>query len=204
MIVKCVPQFHLNNRRDLLLSSLFKIVACTKKTACLQLATNLHLFCWRTRLSLRMMKTVVTVVVTLLFSLLPLGHNVRAQEDSTEIVLFDYEILTSSPIPVPLSDFTAVLDPIKNQTYLAGGCNSPEGNRFNTTSGNFNCASLSDKMYVFNMDQRSFEEVAFSMPVARYRHAAAWTNNQVWLVGGRALNDDLITEVDVSYIILVF
>ena len=36
------------------------------------------------------------------------------------------------------------------------------------------------------------------MPRERYRHASVAINNQVWLVGGRSLVDDLLENVDVS------
>lgn len=41
------------------------------------------------------------------------------------------------------------------------------------------------------------------MPRGRYRHAAVAINNQLWLVGGRSLEDALLEDVDVRSFFVV-
>jgi hypothetical protein len=36
------------------------------------------------------------------------------------------------------------------------------------------------------------------MPQARYRHAAEIIGSELWLIGGRDVEDNLITDIDVS------
>lgn len=135
----------------------------------------------------------------LLLLLLCSSTVVRASHggDSTSLVGFDFETL-STPLPEALSDFTAVLDEENGRAYLAGGCNAPDGNRFAEDVGGFVCESISSKMYIFDLVSWNFTETASPMPVARYRHASVFVNNQVWLVGGRDLEDFLLPSVDVS------
>jgi hypothetical protein len=63
--------------------------------------------------------------------------------------------------------------------------------------GGFFCGSISNAFYAFDPEDREFETLP-SLPRARYRHSSAIIKNQVWLVGGRTLEDVLIPEVDVS------
>jgi hypothetical protein len=109
---------------------------------------------------------------------------------------FDVEILETR-LPKALSDFTTVADSDAGKVYLAGGCDSPNGNEFNSQIGQFACGSVTDASFAFDLKTKVFTETA-TLPVARYRHAAVLVNNQVWMVGGRDVNDSLIPTVDVS------
>jgi hypothetical protein len=62
----------------------------------------------------------------------------------------------------------------------------------------FACDSLSTSFYAFNPKTENFT-VLDNMPRERYRHSGGAINNQIWLVGGRTVDDGLIAEVDVSY-----
>jgi hypothetical protein len=62
----------------------------------------------------------------------------------------------------------------------------------------FACDSLSTSFYAFNPTTETFE-VLEDTPRERYRHSGEAINNQIWLVGGRTVEDGLIAEVDVSY-----
>lgn len=119
----------------------------------------------------------------------------QANEGGT-LVGFDLKTLPTA-LPEALSDFTAVLDNANRKAYLAGGCNSPDGNRFIEDYGSFACESISNKLYIFDLESLDFTETTEPMPVMRYRHASVLANNQVWLVGGRDLDDNLISSVDV-------
>lgn len=112
------------------------------------------------------------------------------------------EVLTT-PCPKAISDFTAVVNASTGKVYLAGGCDSTNGNQYNTVYGKFVCGSISNKSYIFDLNALAFTTTA-DMPVARYRHAAVLVNNQVWLVGGRDINDNVIATVDVSITQLLF
>ncbi|KAG7341500.1 Kelch motif-containing protein [Nitzschia inconspicua] len=97
-------------------------------------------------------------------------------------------------LPEPLSDLSATLDPATNLIYIAGGCDSPNGNEF--AGEYFVCATISDDLYVFNPQDWSFGPRE-TLPRQRYRHCAEIVNNQLWLLGGRDADDALITEIDV-------
>ena len=108
---------------------------------------------------------------------------------------FDFEILEAR-LPKPLSDITAVSDANAGKVYVHGGCDSVNGNKYNAEYGEFTCTSVSLTSYVFDLKTKEFSETA-PMPVERYRHAAVLVNNQVWLLGGRDVNDTVIPTVDV-------
>ena len=98
-------------------------------------------------------------------------------------------------IPKAVSDFTASLNDDRF-VYLAGGCDAPEGNIYDSSEDGFFCRSLSDSLYVFDTQSSIFTKLA-DLPRRRYRHAAALVNNKLWLVGGRTQQDDLIAEIDI-------
>lgn len=58
-------------------------------------------------------------------------------------------------------------------------------------------------MYVFNPDDFTFEgeSSGITLPRPRYRHCAEIVNNQLWLLGGRSVEDVLIAEVDVRVLL---
>lgn len=112
----------------------------------------------------------------------------------TTVTGFDFVALETR-LPKALSDFTAVADYDAKKVYISGGCDSVNGNQFNQLFG-FVCDSISAGQYVFDLVTNEFSEET-AMPVPRYRHAAALVNNQVWLVGGRDVEDNLVETVDV-------
>lgn len=63
--------------------------------------------------------------------------------------------------------------------------------------GFFACGSISSSLYSFDPNTNSFEELQ-GLPRPRYRHSSSIVGNQVWLVGGRTIEDSLIPEIDVS------
>ncbi|CAB9523637.1 kelch-like [Seminavis robusta] len=98
-------------------------------------------------------------------------------------------------IPKPLSDHTASLAQ-DNLVYIAGGCDDPNGNTFDANASFFTCGSVSDSFYSFNPETKEFKTLP-NLPSPRYRHASAAVNNQIWIVGGRSLEDGLLTDVNV-------
>jgi hypothetical protein len=63
--------------------------------------------------------------------------------------------------------------------------------------GGFYCGSISNSFYAWTPEDPEFITLA-NLPRARYRHSSVFIKNQLWLVGGRTLEDVLIPEVDVS------
>lgn len=101
-------------------------------------------------------------------------------------------------LPKPISDHAAAVHDPHGTIYIAGGCDSPNGNVYLKDVLMYACLSISSSVYVFNTITSELMERA-PMPRARYRHGAAVLNNQLWIVGGRMLeNDALIPQVDVS------
>jgi hypothetical protein len=116
---------------------------------------------------------------------------------SSAVTGFEVDVLENSPLPLPLSDMTAVVDSDSGKVYIHGGCDAADGNVYDAITGEFMCNSTSLTSLVFDIKSLEFTSKA-AMPIARYRHAAVLVNNQVWLVGGRHVNDSLIGDVDVS------
>lgn len=104
-------------------------------------------------------------------------------------------IILDTRLPTGLSDMTATLGD-KGLVYIAGGCNSTDGNVYLAEMGLFACLSITDTFYSFDVQTHELTTLA-PLLQARYRHGAAYLQNQIWLIGGRGLEDNLIPEVDV-------
>jgi hypothetical protein len=129
-----------------------------------------------------------SIVYALLVASFSFSHLIGA----SHIVALNVTTLSSIRLPKPLSDGTAVLQ--TKVIYLHGGCDSPNGNQFQ--DGNFSCNSISNASYAFLLNNLSFVMLP-DMPTPRYRHAAVALQNQILLVGGRSVTDQLIATVDV-------
>ncbi len=102
---------------------------------------------------------------------------------------------------MPLSDHTATQ--WKGLIYIAGGCDSPIGNQFIANEGFFACSSLSDSFFSFDPSKYFDHFVSLpNLPRQRYRHSGGASNDQIWVVGGRDVDDNLIDSVDVSFLLL--
>lgn len=99
-------------------------------------------------------------------------------------------------LPKPLSDVSASLSQ-DGLIYIAGGCDSAFGSQYSDEDETFMCNSVSSSFYSFDPKTGQFTTLR-DMPAARYRHAAVAVNNQIWLVGGRDADDEVIGEVHVS------
>jgi len=100
-------------------------------------------------------------------------------------------------LPSPLSDFGIALNEGLAHVYLAGGCNSETGDEFVADFGEFACLSLSNQLVTFDLNSETVI-ASVDMPAPRYRHAAVFADQRLWLVGGRDVEDLLIGTVDVS------
>lgn len=81
-----------------------------------------------------------------------------------------------------------------------------DGNVFiaiDENEGFFACGSLSSSLYSFDPNTLEFVELA-DLPRARYRHSSSFVGNEVWIIGGRTLDDTLIPEIDVSDFYFLF
>lgn len=117
-----------------------------------------------------------------------------------------WNILSDAHLPKPVSDHSSTFVPASGGAsagiYIAGGCDSPNGNTYVDANGLeldfFLCESISDELHKFDPDTMTFSSSA-KLPRARYRHAAVHAKGKLWLVGGRTIPEDLIIpEVDVS------
>jgi Galactose oxidase, central domain len=134
-----------------------------------------------------MFASIVYALLTFVFTVAPVIH-------ASRIVALNVTTLTSTRLPKPISDGTAVL--LGETIYLHGGCDSPNGNEFNNVSGVFQCHSISNASYAFDISSQSVRTLS-DMPTPRYRHATVALKDQVILLGGRSLSDALIATVDV-------
>jgi hypothetical protein len=124
------------------------------------------------------------------------AHENGHEEDLSAQYNIVAEVLNNK-MPTPLSDHTATL--VGTKVYIAGGCDDPNGNTWDTSGKAFYCGSVSNKFFVFDIVSQTFTNLT-DMPVKRYRHAAAATNGKIWVHGGRSLFDDIITQLLVSAI----
>lgn len=115
---------------------------------------------------------------------------------SSPAVYLQYNLLPAV-IPNTISDHTGNL--VSNRyVYLAGGCNATLGNLYNAPTDSFECSSVTDNFYRYDIETDTFETLP-PMPIARYRHVAAAINDeQIWIFGGRDVPDNIIPQVDVS------
>ena len=132
-------------------------------------------------------------VLTALSPLVFLSAVVTASSGES-VIGFNYERLETS-MPKGLSDFTANKDSRTNVVYIAGGCDAPDGNIY--VNGNFQCMNITNSLYSFDPNNNTFVELN-PMPSARYRHAAVLINKNLWVTGGRDVNDVVVPTVDVS------
>jgi hypothetical protein len=107
----------------------------------------------------------------------------------------------ATTLPKPLSDLTVTR--VYDLVYIVGGCDATDGNKYNSDAGEFTCDSISGKLYRFDPLTEEFVTLT-DMPTARYRHASVavrTANTWIMVLGGRDLNDDIITDVDVSTVL---
>lgn len=102
---------------------------------------------------------------------------------------------SETKLPKPMSDMSGVVGP-DGLIYIAGGCDSTFGSQYSEETGTFTCSSVSNSFYSFDPETGEFN-VLPSMPEARYRHAAVAVNNQIWVVGGRDVDDGLVGNINV-------
>jgi len=108
----------------------------------------------------------------------------------------------TAKLPTGLSDMTATYMPgfptdgsESNAIVLAGGCSDPNGNEYSDTpfEGYF-CNTVTNRAFVFFPSTQRIIELPV-MPEARYRHSAALVDNKLYIIGGRAVDDSLITTI---------
>jgi hypothetical protein len=115
-------------------------------------------------------------------------------------------------MPFPVSDITANYvpggpanrDDESGYVLITGGCNSTRGNeRINGTDPDtgapvdlFACLDTSSAALKFDPFAGTFTALA-DMPHPRQRHAAAFVNGELHLLGGRDSGDNLVTAIDV-------
>ena len=125
----------------------------------------------------------------------------------SKIILFAVDF---SPVKMPfkVSDIMANYVPGENgdedgYILITGGCNSVKGNERITVEGEegeevdlFACFSTSNRTLKFDPFTETFEELA-QAPHERQRHAAVFSNGELYLIGGRDSDDALVASIDV-------
>lgn len=120
----------------------------------------------------------------------------------SKIILFAVDF---SPVKMPfkVSDIMANYVPGENgdedgYILITGGCNSVKGNERITANGTdlFACFSTSNRTLKFDPFTETFEELA-QAPHERQRHAAVFSNGELYLIGGRDSDDALVASIDV-------
>jgi hypothetical protein len=109
---------------------------------------------------------------------------------------------TGKRLNIPVSDHSATIGS-NGKIYIAGGCISAAGNKYDDFIQVFQCGAITKELYVFEPMANTYVKMQ-DLPRARYRHAAAWANGRLWLIGGRDLQGNsggnMILEIDVSIV----
>jgi len=113
-------------------------------------------------------------------------------DDDDTVYTADWE--EKSDLPEKRSDMTA--STVGSKIYIIGGCDDHQVACDWWDWCSF-CPSISDEVLVYTPSSDSFSTSSAAMPRARYRHAAAVVDTDIWVFGGRDINDTLISEVDV-------
>ena len=176
----------------------------------------------RTRVSIKhkllsiylLLIVVIIIIIIMKFSLFATAAiaalgNTHAHGTTDAHAEKSWVVVSDAQLPKPVSDHSSTFIPAdaaagtKAGIYIAGGCDSPNGNTYVDADGLlldfFMCESISDDLHVFDADTMTFATSSAPLPRARYRHAAVHAQGKLWLVGGRTIPDDtIIPEVDVS------
>lgn len=112
---------------------------------------------------------------------------------------------SSTSLPKPLSDMTATYMMGKGGTnangfiVLFGGCDSPSGNQRNKSISltQFYCLSVTNSTFLYDPYQNTVTKMK-DAPHPRYRHVAVSFNDEIYMLGGRDLDDNIVTAIDVS------
>lgn len=105
--------------------------------------------------------------------------------------------VAKAPLPFPRSDMTATTVIVNgtSNVFVIGGCTKDQG-WVDDYGGFYACPEITDKCTVYDPVTNT-HKVCPAAPRQRYRHAAAAVNGSIWLVGGRAVDDSIVQEVDV-------
>lgn len=101
---------------------------------------------------------------------------------------------TGKPMWPATSDLTSTLAPDGN-IYLAGGCMSSSGHKFQANLGTFKCDAVSSKFFSYNPATNQYFSALPNLPIRRFRHAAAAANGHLFIFGGRKVTDELVLEI---------
>lgn len=101
----------------------------------------------------------------------------------------------NSTLPKGISDMTATYSDSNSNIYIFGGCDSGNS-RADFDPNMFICTNVSDEGYIFDPSDNSFTSTK-TMPRTRYRHSSAILDGKIYLVGGRDVMDNILTDVDV-------
>eukprot|EP00747_Dinoflagellata_sp_TGD_P187377 gnl/TRDRNA2_/TRDRNA2_44995_c0_seq1.p1 gnl/TRDRNA2_/TRDRNA2_44995_c0~~gnl/TRDRNA2_/TRDRNA2_44995_c0_seq1.p1 ORF type:complete len:403 (-),score=55.38 gnl/TRDRNA2_/TRDRNA2_44995_c0_seq1:48-1256(-) len=97
-----------------------------------------------------------------------------------------------APLPVAISDATA--STVGSTIYLIGGCDSPKGNEAVPGSEYHSCLDISEKVMKYDAvgNEWSYGD---AMPYPRFRHAATVVGTDIYIIGGRDVQDGLVKTV---------
>lgn len=115
-------------------------------------------------------------------------------------------------LPQPLSDLTATLyprnvqyttvsnshDDISGSIILTGGCSHPNGNiEFQIGEDLlYVCPEITNQTWAFNPYTETLRRLP-DMKVPRYRHSAVIVNDNLYVIGGVDVEDNIINHIDV-------
>mmetsp|Transcript_12681 Transcript_12681/g.19086 ORF Transcript_12681/g.19086 Transcript_12681/m.19086 type:complete len:398 (+) Transcript_12681:296-1489(+) len=119
---------------------------------------------------------------------------VSSHPDTTGKISIDFP---STVLSSPRSDMTATTVS-STHIIIVGGCDNEEGNV--KGDGYYYCPSITNTVEKYIIATGTVTKLT-SAPRARYRHAAVLIDDYIWLIGGRDVEDNIITAVDVFHVI---
>ena len=108
-------------------------------------------------------------------------------------VNFTIEWRQEQPMPFAVSDQSATT--LGDAIYLVGGCIQDQESH-PTEAGWYVCPRIGNATLRFDVLDGTYTRLA-DAPRERYRHAAVGLGEKVYVLGGRDVNDTLVTAVDV-------
>lgn len=146
------------------------------------------------------MKISLTTLLTILSTSVSIGDVNASENDHTKE---DWKFTVSflmEKMPTAKSDMSISTDASSGKMYLIGGCDHEDGNTYKEDYDTYLCTSITSENLSFDpsleTDDPKFTKLR-SAPRDRYRHTSALLNEKIYLIGGRDVDDNIISELDI-------
>ena len=99
-----------------------------------------------------------------------------------------------SDMPYAVSDYNIAIDNTTGYVYIAGGCDTAQTCAGPLTGFSCVCSELTNKALKYDIPNDAWSTLA-DMPGALYRHVGGLLDGKFYVIGGRDVNDNLVTSM---------